>query len=337
MPGRVAVTYEREPDFFLGNGPLGDTAETLVAETEAGRLVAVAVRATRRVLVDGAAQRVGYLSGLRVDPAFRGRHLTVNGFRALRALHEADPVPFYLAAITAGNREARGILADKPRNAVPAFRPVAEVTTLALVVRRGMRLPSSPFTVEPGSAATWPAVAAFLREYGRRASFFPVIEEADLGTPLLRGLAAGDFVLVREGGSLVGVAALWDQSAFKQTVVQGYTGALRWAYPLVGFGARLAGAAPLPRPGQPLRAAFAAFLTTAHDGVLPLLLRALLRRAAGRGHAFVLLGLAESDPRLVEARRLPHIAYASTLYTVAWPDGHAPDLAGRPYVEIAQL
>ncbi len=342
MPGSVAVTYEREPDFLLGNGPLGDAVETLVAEEGgSGRVVAAASRAVRRAFVGGEERRVGYLSGLRVDPAFQGRHLTASGFRALRRLHDADPVPFYLATITAGNRQARGLLAEKPRGSVPAFRPLAEVTTLVLVVRRRVRVPASPFEIEAGSAASWPETVAFLREHGRRYAFFPVLTEGDLGTPLLQGLGAEDFILARRGGELVGAVALWDQGAYKQTVVRGYGGALRWARPLVNVGARAVGAAPLPAVGEPLRSAYAAFLCTRGEEdprLVRVLLRATLREAARRGHAFVPLGLAEGDPRLAAARRLLHIPYASTLYTAAWPDGHVPDLRGRtPHVEVATL
>jgi hypothetical protein len=145
----------------------------------------------------------------------------------------------------------------------------------------------------------------------------------------------------------VGVAALWDQSGTKQTVVHGYAGSLRWLRPAYNLAARLQGAAapPLPAPGAPLRSAYASFLSVAEDdpATCRLVLRHLLDMAAARGHAYLLVGLAESDPLLDVARRFPHVAYRSTLYTVCppgppeserfhWlPDGRPPQ------VEIATL
>ena len=56
--------------------------------------------------VNGEPQRVGLLSDLRLAQHARGGTLVARGFRVLRALHEADPVPYYLTAILDGNQRA---------------------------------------------------------------------------------------------------------------------------------------------------------------------------------------------------------------------------------------
>jgi hypothetical protein len=101
-------------------------------------------------------------------------------------------------------------------------------------------------------------------------------------------------------------------------------------------------APPLPPPGAHLRAAYAAFVGIVDDdaGIFSTLLRRVCALAAARGFTYLLLGLAAGDPLLDAARRFPHVAYGSTLYTVC-PRGDSsfhsvPD--GRvPYVEIASL
>ncbi|HEX8682368.1 MAG TPA: hypothetical protein VF707_08650, partial [Ardenticatenaceae bacterium] len=214
---------------------------------------------------------------------------------------------------------------------------------LAILLRKPERVPPSPYQVERGSPEQVGEIVAFLREHGRARQFFPAYTEADFAdSPLTRGFHAGDFLVARRAGIIVGVVGLWDQSGYKQTVVQAYGGALGMARLLANVGIRLAGAQPLPAPGQPLRFAYASFICMADND--PEIFRVLLRRvynlAAERGYAFLMVGFAASDPLLEVARRYVHVPYRSTLYVAGWEDGREfyEQLDQRPpYVEVASL
>jgi hypothetical protein len=136
VPGRVTVTFEREPDFWTGCAVTGDDSRILVARDEHGEIAGVACRSVRDVFVNGRPLRIGYLGQLRIDDRFRGRWLISRGFNLLRRLHEVDPVPAYLTSIIQNNREATGVLVDHPRRVFPGFYPVAQYSTLALELRR---------------------------------------------------------------------------------------------------------------------------------------------------------------------------------------------------------
>src|SRR6516162_6075648 len=75
MPGRVTVTFEREPNFFPGCAVTGEDCQVLVARSDRGEIVGVACRSERNVFVNGQERRLGYLGQLRVDQRFRGRWL----------------------------------------------------------------------------------------------------------------------------------------------------------------------------------------------------------------------------------------------------------------------
>jgi hypothetical protein len=97
-------------------------------------------------------------------------------------------------------------------------------------------------------------IIKFLNDVGSRRQFFPALETAHFGTDYLQGLRLDDFrVAVGGEGDVLGVAAAWDQSAFKQTVVQGYAAPLLWFRPVINGALRLAGFQPLPPPGADLR------------------------------------------------------------------------------------
>jgi hypothetical protein len=300
--------------------------------------------------VNGNEVDVGYLSQLRVDDPFRGRWLAARLLRGLAGLHADGRTAGYLATITDDNREALGLLVRRPRPSFPTFREAGRIWTLALHVRRGRASTHSASDNALGCAdvTELDEIVTFLRREGSRKQFFPAHAAADFGpngsTP---GFRIEDFVVARDphrGGAIVGAMGLWDQTSFKQTVVRGYSGTLRWLRPAYNGAAWLMGhtAAPLPPPGAHLRAAYAAFIAVSHDdpGTFSTLLRRVCALAAARGFTYLLLGLAAGDPLLDAARRFPHVAYGSTLYTVCLQGDEAfhsvPD--GRvPYMEIATL
>jgi len=344
VPGSVTVTYEREPNYFLGCGTMGGSWQVVVGRRQPdGAIVGFGCRAIRRLFVNGCLQQVGYLSQLRVDKPFRGNWLVSRGFRFLHQLHQAAPAPAYLASITEENVVARGLLVDRPRGRLPAFREVDRLHTLALIVRSPKALPAAPYDIARGSPADLAAIIAFLREHGAAKQFFPTYDVDGFGGDSATcGFRVDDFIVVRSRGTVVGVIGLWDQSAYKQTVVQAYSGWLGRARPLYNAGAGLLGAQPLPEAGQAIRSIYASFVCVADNdpAIFQALLQSAYNLAAQRKYAFLIIGLSVRDPLLRIARRYAHITYRSRLYLVCWQDGEGfhERLDNRvPYIDVATL
>jgi hypothetical protein len=346
VPGRIAISYQREPDFSTGCDATGENATVLVArDADSGATVGVACRSEREVFVNSTPMKLGYLGQLRIDARYRGRWLVSRGYALLKRLHDRDPLPGYLAAVTEDNRQAAGVLVERPRKIFPAFRPIADYCTLALPVRRsGCPMQAAgAFNIAPTTLGEIPEIACFLRAQGPRRQFFPVWSEERLNV-LIRGLGLRieDVQVARRNGSIAGLMGLWDQSAYKQNVVHSYAGWMKLALPLYNAGAHWLQRPRLPKAGEKIRNGYAAFVCIAHDdaALFGELLTATLRRAAARGLDYLLLGLDTRDPLLAAARKRPHILYRSRLYLAEWPEGghlHAR-LDDRPsYVEIATL
>lgn len=304
MPGRVRIAFEREPEFARGCAVTGDDYRVLVAKTAQDDVVGVACRSTRTVYLNGTPRRIGYLGQLRVDERFRGRWLVSRGFALLAELDRRDPVDAYLLSIVEENEEAAQILVHKRRRAFPFAAPVADVCTLAIPVGRGPA--SAPPRADLGE------VAEFLQTYGPQRNLFTVWTEERLRRLADFGLTDRDFCVVRRNGAVAAVAALWDQSSFKQSVVRGYSG---WLRGVAWLG--------LPRPGQPLRSAYASMICVADDDrdAFAELLRELYLRAGARGVAYLLAGFDARDPLLPLARDRRHYVYRSRFYLASWSNG----------------
>lgn len=343
VPGQMALSYEREPDYFLGSSVMGPISQTLVArQEESGQVVGLATRSVRPLFVNGQAEEVGYIGQLRVEEAHRGRWLLPAGFRLFHQLHQDGAARGYITTIIEGNAEAEGLLVEKARRHYPAYRREERIFTLALVLRRPQRVQAAGLEIRRAVDVDLTDLVAFLHRVGRRRQFFPLYSADDFTGPATRGLRLQEMAVALRGGKIVGLLALWDQSAYKQTVVRAYRDDLRWLKPFYNLAARLTGAQPLTPIGQPIHFAYAAFACVAEDdpGLFRPLLQTVYNWAAEAGFAFLMLGLCQRDPLLPVARRRLHIPYTSTLYTVCWQENEAwrQGLDGRvPYVEIGTL
>jgi len=340
MPGAVTVRFAREPDYFLGTTIMGEPCDVIVGRhLPDGTLAGMACRAERRSFVNGAETQTGYLGQIRIAEGFRGNWLVQRGARLAREL--SPPGLVYVGVIARENPRARGALIERrPPGGLHAVR-LSGLTTCAILLRRHEPRQVKGIRVGPASDAMMPQVVAFLRGHGVSRQFFPAYSLDDFtGGTRMRGLAAHDVMIAHRGDATLGVMAVWDQMAYKQDIVEGYGRTLGRMRPAYDAAARLLGMQPLTAPGEVMPLSFAACIAVADDDpqVMHALVGACARRAFERGHAYLMVGLADGDPLLPAVRRWPHVTYHSDIFAFSWDTDPAGMLDHRiPYVEIATL
>ncbi|MBI5508541.1 MAG: hypothetical protein HY903_07295 [Deltaproteobacteria bacterium] len=347
MPGRIALAFEREPSIFLAAGLQGDVHQTLVAiDAESGRAVGSAGRAELQAYVNGQVTTLGYLSELRVHPERRWhRTLLTDGWAHFREMHERGAAKLYVTTVFADNIAAHRLL-TRNRPGWPVYRARERVTTLAVVLPRAkkVRCPVAGVELRRARVEDVDAIADCLQRVYARQQLAPYWRVADLQSAVrCRGLAVEDFTVATRGGRVVGSVAVWDQQAFKQTRIHGYSGTMRWLRHGWNLAAPLWRRPPLPEPGQLLPHAFLSHIAVEDQD--PALFVALAKTALAavhdRRYAYVTFTLSEHSPLLVAARRcFRSMAYDSILYLVHVGDG-ADAVAGvdsRPaHLEAAIL
>ncbi|HEV8584736.1 MAG TPA: hypothetical protein VGT02_07175 [Methylomirabilota bacterium] len=343
MDGPIRVAFEREPSYFGAVRVQGPFCQVILArDLDTGEPVAVGARAIKPVFVNGRPRDVGYLSDLRVLPAYRGRTVLARGYRLIRDLHADGRTDLYYTVIAAENAAALAAL-TRGRAGLPAYRDLGGFVSPAIVL--GRRKPALHGGVEivPGTDARLDDIVGCLNEHGRAKQFAPVYRREDFGDGgRFPGFRVEDFTLALRGGRVVGALGRWDQRAFKQTRVVGYRGPLRLLRPFVNAGAPVLGWPRFPRPGEALASFHAAFLAVEGNdvGVFGALLRHVYNAAAGGSHAYMVVGLHERDPLTAALDGYRCAPYRGRLFCVHFDDGAAAYgvLDGRvPHVEVATL
>lgn len=342
MDGDIRLTFEREPDYFRSAVIEGDRHSAFVARDEARQVRGVCSRAVRPVWFNGGPARIGYLGQLRCEVPLRGSlRPLVDGFAACASTRLADELPFDLTSIMADNHRARRLL-ESGLHGLPEYRRLTNFRTLLLPKRQRPGRADAAIRIEAGSRGAAPAIASFLQSQYQRFQFAPVWTASDLlSDQATRDLGIEDFMTAWKGDRIVGCAALWDQSRFKQTVVRGYAERLGRVRHLANLWMRLTGSPRLPPVGSPVRTGAISHFAVEDDEprIALALLGAIFGAAATRPFDYLVVGFAEGHrlARVVEDSLSARIL-SSILYTVHYPGSDAVELDGRtPHVEVATL
>ncbi len=318
--GRFGISLEREPNALASDfGLAEDQVFILARPLSGGPAIGLCERVVWDAFVDGAARRLPYLGALRVASDYRHRiGIPRGGFRALRELAEnADDLPFALTSLASDNLAALRLLtAGLP--GMPIYRSIGEFSTFALRPRRNR---TAPF-VQAARANDLPAISTFLRKNAASSQFAQNWTEEKLEGLTTFGLRPEDFLIARDSGSIRGVLALWDQRAFRQTVIRRYPPMFGRLRPLLNAVAPLTGMPRLPPLGSPLNQATLSHLAAdeADCEAVAALTAAGLDQAAQRGFDAALIGFATARRWSTALRRFNGIEYRTTLHLAYWPD-----------------
>lgn len=319
MPGAVRVAFTREPDYGAGEGLAGAEDRTVICR-HSGRLVGVGRCSTHTLHRNGAACRIAYLGELRLSQdAPHAAKILRDGYAFLRATLASHDADGYFTSVAADNHRARLVLEHGQRLGLPAYTFLADLVTLLVPVPRW----SHTAATDDGSGHTddRAELTAFLERHAHTAHLTPTWDDARWRALAVHGITSRDFCVIRRRGDIVAAAALWDQRRFRQIVIDGYAGPLRWSRPLVDAMQRVLARPGLPAPGAVLAQAAVLGAAVADASAWPALWRALHARAAAIRVSWLALLRDARDPRMPVLRRyLGAQTYRTRLYEVRWPE-----------------
>jgi hypothetical protein len=325
LPGAVRVAFTREPDYFAGEGLAGSADITLVARQD-DRLVGMGRCSVNTLYRNGTPHRVAYLGELRVDPgATKSAALLRDGYAFLvRHAGEADG---YFTSIAGDNLRARRVLEHGPRLGLPRYSLLGDLVTLVIPVGR-VGAASASDECDPIVLTEW------LDRQSRQYQLSMTWQRGRWGDLLRHGVSPSSAVVAMEGTEISAAAAIWDQRAFRQTVIDGYDDPVRMARPLYNGIQSLRGMAPLPSPGSVLPQGFLLGAFVSRPDAWIRLWPMLANRARTLGLSWLSVSRQADDPELPVLRRLAGVReYHTSLYAVDWNDGPrwVNDWDGRPF------
>jgi hypothetical protein len=343
MNGSMQVTFEREPDFFSACAIRGNFYQVGVGrDLESGRIVGLGTRSIADAFVNGRRAAFGWLSDLRLHPAYRGGTLVARGYRFLRQLHGDGRVELYGTVIFQDNQTALQTIAAT-RAGLPAYHDLGVIHCPGINLRHRKPAISANCEIVCGSRELLPEIVDCLNRNNARKQFAPVHDvESFIHGNRWKDFQPSDFCIARRNNRVIGVVGRWDQSGFKQTRVVSYRNHLRWMVPAANAVQSLLGAPSFPMPGQYVPFFYVSFIAIDQDdaGVFRALLRQVYNDAVGSSFRYAMVGLHERDPLLAVVKEYSLTPFAGRLFCVCFADSEPAYRTldgGAPYVEAATL
>jgi hypothetical protein len=343
MNGSMQVTFEREPDFFAACAIRGSFHQVGVGrDISSGRIVGLGTRSIADAFVNGRLVHLGWLSDLRLDPAYRGGTLVARGYRFLRELHRDGRVELYGTVIFQDNQTALRTIATT-RAGLPAYHDLGVIHCPGINLRRRKPAIEADCDIVRGRRELLPEIVDCLNRNNTCKQFAPVHDvESFTSGNRWKDFQPSDFFVALRNNHVVGVVGRWDQSAFKQTRVISYGKRLRWIVPAANAVQTLLGASAFPDPGQYVPFFYVSFIAIDHDDarVFRALLRHVYNDSVGGSFRYAMVGLHERDPLLPMLKDYSLTPFAGRLFCVCFADGEPmyQTLDARvPYVEAATL
>ena len=340
MPSWVTIATEREPSYFDGASLMGESYALIVYDSaKEENLIGMYSCSYLPVHYEGKPQRIGYFGGLRVTASFRHKHHYIKyGFEAIKQIiPRRATVPFYFTSIASENTIARRLLEANTKG-MPHYTPVGEMVTLIFSVNQGKNLGQL-------IQATIHDCADIVAYYNQKASLYDL--SPYLSVEWLRalsdqiGLRMSDFWLLKnEHQKIVACLALWDQRAFKQSVIKGYKAPLNHLRSIYNGYAKMTKRVALPPVGKPLDHLYIAFFAYDDPTLALKVLQEAAYKARAKGVTCCVLGLSSSHellPMLTRTLKPERYQTHIEIVTLNGDDDYTPISPNPVQPEVALL
>lgn len=302
MDSWVNLSFEREPSYFAAQNLMGKSYTMVAIDTDTNHYVGIYTCTYMDMHLNGTIKEVAYLRELRVNTNYRNKiRILKNGYISLKTLlPEKEVEPLYITSIASQNYQARRVLEAKIKG-MPLYTPVAKMNTLIF---------STEFTcrqkrLRKVCKEDIPKLVEFYNKHASSYQFSPSLSEPWLfELPSSRALYLDDFYIFEdEDGAIEACLALWDQRAFKQSVIKGYKKPLKQLRPLYNLHATLTKRVLLPQPNSMLEQIYIAFFVCKRDELYLDILKEASQLAKTKKATSCILGLSCEHPKVTMLKK----------------------------------
>ena len=301
--GNISVLYTRRPNPYLSYLQEGEKVVfPIIRLKETGELCGGGCCVIRKAFVNGSVKSTGYLTGLKIKPAYRRRIPYIQDlYQKMFVLTKGDVDLFY-TTILKDNTLAQRLFKQRRKN-MPEYKFVQDYTVYCFKPKGKIRL-SPGYRLEQGSCA---GLDSFYKNHLSNYNLAPPIFDQ------LRWTQENIFALRDQTGRIKAACGIWNQQRYKQYIITKYRGIHKY---LQHIPLEWLGYPNLPKENQIANyASLALFLVEDNDLEIARSFLIMLTKRVSQ-FDFFMLGLVMNHPLNTVFNQVKHVKYESKLYTV---------------------
>jgi len=335
--GPLSIIHTRRPDPVKSFTADCDCEVYVIRDTENGEAATIGACDFRKLYINGEARQVGYFHGLRVAKKYRGKVPLSPFLKSLIDRNSGNGTACFIATALADNPDGQNFL-EKKRDAMPSFVKICGYDVIALSTCRKARSIKG-FSLRQADDSNVESIINYINEKGKGYLFYPTLDVAEVRAGRYPGLRVGDFYcLENPDGGIVAAGAAWDQSSYKQYIVQNYSTPIKFLNS-ISRATPFFGLPRLPKPGSNLEFFTLSFWSAENADIFNIFID-LVSFERNR-YPFYLVGITEAHPFRNSLRKRPCITISSVLYVYDLENNQwLTQLSGKsrvPYLECGLL
>lgn len=325
--GGIAVQYLRDPDPIASFEREGDKVIILMLrDRQADKAVGFGACIIKRVFKGKKIMNMGYLTGLKLLPEYRGKVLFIPYVYQKLYEQTKDYVDFYFTTILEENTAVQKML-EKPRKLMPLYEYLGDYRVY--FCKSGIRGFLKARNRYIARRCDRHELEAFFAKHSQESDLsLESISSYDLKNAVYYGLF--------EDNVLTACGYVLNQQQYKQYVVKRYGGIYRLISKLP---TRLLGYPALPRINEAANCACAGLWAENDDAAAAHRLWQFMRQDA-KEYDFLMVGLHQSNPLRTYFEKTKHVHYDSRCYIVDFEHNKKAyeELTGkRLYIDVSFL
>jgi predicted N-acetyltransferase YhbS len=221
MAADLVVSIDRAPDYFCLSNLQGNNPVIFVAEKDS-KLIGAIGFSFRTVFFKGKPLEIAYIGGIKIDRDFQKSLVAFRLMKQVADFLGRSPVKCAVILVMGKNAAMNALLSG--RAGIPVFDHIAQYQVKYLLPIRCCRI-SDKYLIRPAAPADIEELSTLFKQFYRNYEFALGWDEDYLSARFQEpdfGLEKS-WLLIRDD-RIVAAASLWDQSAFKNTIVTHYGG-----------------------------------------------------------------------------------------------------------------
>ena len=330
--GLFEVLYTRRPNPVTSYLLENCNTDVYVIKDGNGRIVLQGACAPHPVYIGGERKILGYINGIRKRIDFKEK---IDWLRMMRDADTRVDYDYHYCSILLANKHAQKVF-EKRRADMPNLAYICDYTTFILKPRKSRDDNGSYNFGKFGKLDFRKAekederpVVDFLIREGKSYDLFPCFERFEE----FYGLSVDDVYILRQNGEIVCACALWEQSGFKQYIVQKYNGILNFARKCSKKPTLLG--RPFPPIGKTLEFPYLTlFLAKNDDTEYYKIMLANIENIISEKYDMFLIGLTKNNVKFPLFDKRKKLSFVSKLYLIS---EETPHLSDKVHVECGVL
>jgi len=324
--GLFEMFYTRRPNpvtsYILENKNSG----VYVIKDENGRIVLQGACIPHSVYIGGECKSLGYINGIRKRFDFKEK---LDWIRMICDAETKVDYDYYYCSILLANKHAQEVF-EKRRAYMPNLNYICDYTTFIIKPRK-RKIYNRSLIFRKAIKSDEKAIIDFLIYEGKSYELFPYFQNFDE----FYGLPIDDVYILQDGNEIVCACALWEQSSYKQYVVQKYNGILKFMSKLPKLLSALTGYIPFPQEGKVLKfPTLTLFLAKDDNKEYYQTMLANLENIISEKYDMFLIGLTKNNGKFPLFEKRKGLSFISKLYLIS---DKMPNLSYKVHVECGVL